>query len=89
MGEFTNWEADSRANPQMAELYISLHEQEELWGMMYEAYAYAAQEYNGVGDPWTAIKYAMLAVEFGVTAVGPSGSRSLVSWPREFQVSWW
>ena len=74
MGEFTNWEADSRANPQMAELYISLHEQEELWGMMYEAYAYAAQEYNGVGDPWTAIKYAMLAVEFGVTAVGPEES---------------
>lgn len=72
--DLQNQDADSRANPQMAELYISLHEQEELWGMMYEAYTYAAQEYNGVGDPWTAIKYAQLAVEWGITAVGPLDS---------------
>ncbi|KAM7205101.1 hypothetical protein V8F33_001342 [Rhypophila sp. PSN 637] len=69
--DLQNQDGDSRANPQMAELFISLHEQEELWGMMYEAYTYAAQEYNGAGDPWTAIKYAQLAVEWGITAVGP------------------
>ncbi|KAK3333942.1 hypothetical protein B0T19DRAFT_449237 [Cercophora scortea] len=68
--DFRNWEPDSRASPQMAELLISLSEQEQLWGMMYEAYALAALEYNGVGDPWTAIKYARLAVEWGIWSVG-------------------
>ncbi|KAK3322402.1 hypothetical protein B0H66DRAFT_554243 [Apodospora peruviana] len=72
--ELQNHNADSRATPEMAELLISLHEQEELWGMMYEVYMYAAQEYNGAGDPWTAIKYAQLAVEWGNTAVGPKES---------------
>ncbi|KAK3692639.1 hypothetical protein B0T22DRAFT_495738 [Podospora appendiculata] len=68
--EFRNWEADSRANPQMAELLISLFEQEQLWGMMYEAYTFAAMEFNGAGDPWTAAKYARLAVEWGLWSVG-------------------
>ncbi|KAK4232036.1 hypothetical protein QBC38DRAFT_143525 [Podospora fimiseda] len=69
--ELQDWEPQSRANPAMAELMISLYEQEKLWGSLYEAYVFAAIEYNGVGDPWTATKYAGLAVEWGIPVVGP------------------
>ena len=31
----------------------------------------AALEYNAAGEPWTAIKYARLAVERGMQVVGP------------------
>lgn len=65
-----SWKADSPANPQMAELLISLHEQERLGGNMYSAYSFAALEYNAVGDPWTASKYAHLAVDYGIPMVG-------------------
>jgi hypothetical protein len=68
--ELRKYRSDSRATPQMAELLISLYEQEGLWGMMYEAYKYAAIEYNGVGEPWTATKYARLAIEYGIYSVG-------------------
>jgi hypothetical protein len=68
--ELANHRADSRATPQMAELLISLYEQEKLWGMMYQAYKYAAIEWNGVGEPWTATKYARLAVEYGIYSSG-------------------
>lgn len=70
-GELTSWAAGSRASPAMAELFVSLHQQERLESAMYEAYAFAAAEYNGVGEPWTAIKYARLAVEWGIPIVGP------------------
>ncbi|KAK1756153.1 hypothetical protein QBC47DRAFT_299226 [Echria macrotheca] len=69
-----NWKAGSVATPQMAELLISLYEQERLWGSMYNAYSFAAYEYNAVGDPWTAIKYAMLAIEWGIPMVGATSS---------------
>ncbi|KAK3990665.1 hypothetical protein QBC44DRAFT_341776 [Cladorrhinum sp. PSN332] len=69
--EFSDWEPQSRADPAMAELMISLYEQEKLWGSMYEAYVFAAIEYNGIGEPWTAVKYARLAVEWGIPVVGP------------------
>jgi len=68
--ELRSYRTESRANPQMAELLISLYEMEQLWGSMYEVYAYAALEYNGVGDAWTATKYARLAVEYGIPVVG-------------------
>jgi len=65
-----SWKADSPASPQMAELFISLYEQEKLGGSMYSAYSFAALEYNAVGDPWTATKYARLAVDHGIPMVG-------------------
>lgn len=40
----------------MGELMVSLYEQERLWSSMYEAYTYAALEYNGAGEPWMASK---------------------------------
>lgn len=58
----------------MAELLISLYQQERLWQMLYEAYTFAALEYNGVGEPWTATKYARLAVQHGLAGGGPNDS---------------
>ncbi|KAK4177469.1 hypothetical protein QBC36DRAFT_327028 [Triangularia setosa] len=70
VGEFSDWSTDSRATPQLAELVLSLYEQEKLWGSMYEAYTWLALEYNAVGEPWTAVKYANKAVEWGIPVVG-------------------
>lgn len=61
---------ESRASPQMAELVVGLYELERLWGQVYEVYALAAVEWNGVGDAWTATKWARRAVEFGIWSVG-------------------
>jgi len=66
-----NWKANSPASPQMAELLVSLHEQERLGGNMYSAYSFAALEYNAVGDPWTAVKYAFLSIDYAIPIVGP------------------
>ncbi|KAL2188368.1 SET domain-containing protein [Thermothelomyces heterothallicus CBS 203.75] len=55
-----------KACPAMADLLVALYEMERLWGLMYEAYMLAALEYNGAGDPWTAVKYARLALEWGI-----------------------
>jgi hypothetical protein len=57
----------------MAELLISLYEQERMESRIYEAYMYAAVEYNGVGEPWLAVKYASLAIQHGFIAGGPTG----------------
>ncbi|KAI0147223.1 hypothetical protein GGR57DRAFT_505962 [Xylariaceae sp. FL1272] len=62
--------SSSLATPQMAELVVSLYEQERMWAMLYEAYALAAAEWNGVGEPWVASKYARLAVQFGLAGPG-------------------
>lgn len=70
VGELKDYGVGSRATPEMAELVVSLYEQERLWGVLYEAYAYAAIEWNGVGEPWTATRYARLAVEYGIYSVG-------------------
>lgn len=61
----------SPATPQMADLYVSLYEQERLSGSIYEAYAFAAIEWNGIGEPWHAVRYARLCIEAGLAAVGP------------------
>ncbi|CAK7215589.1 SET domain-containing protein 5 [Sporothrix curviconia] len=68
--EFRDYTSASRATPEMAELFISLYEQERLDAMLYEAYSYAAIEWNGAGEPWRAVKYARLAIETGLMSVG-------------------
>jgi hypothetical protein len=71
--ELTDWDRGSkgsRACPQMAELLVSLYEMERLDTIMYEAYMFAALEYNAAGDAWTAVKYARLGVEWGIPMVG-------------------
>ena len=62
----------SRAAPGMAELLVSLYEQERLYAPVAEAYAFAATEYNGAGDGYNAMKYASLAVEAGLVYGGAS-----------------
>ncbi|KAI1337883.1 hypothetical protein F5Y15DRAFT_425587 [Xylariaceae sp. FL0016] len=63
--------ASSSPSPQMAELLVSLYEQERLWGSIHEAYAQAAVAYSAVGEAWMAVKYARLAVQRGLAAKGP------------------
>ncbi|KAK7063692.1 hypothetical protein R3P38DRAFT_2819805 [Favolaschia claudopus] len=70
--EFEDYTTKSRATPQMGDLMVSLHEQERLIASLYSAYTYAAIEWNGVGEPWVATKYANLAVEYGLPSVGPT-----------------
>ncbi|KAJ0341784.1 hypothetical protein COL922a_001878 [Colletotrichum nupharicola] len=67
--EFNDYTPASRATPQMAELLISLYEQEHNWSLLSEAYTLAAIEYNGIGEPWLATKYARLAIEYGLTTL--------------------
>ncbi|OAA55029.1 SET domain protein [Niveomyces insectorum RCEF 264] len=69
--EFQDYSTASRATPQMAELFVSLYQQERMDAVIYEAYSYAAIEWNGVGDAWMATKYARLAVDYGLASVGP------------------
>lgn len=69
--QLEDYTTESAATPQMADLFVSLYEQERLDGSIYEAYAFAAIEWNGIGEPWNAVRYARLAVEYGLAAVGP------------------
>lgn len=76
------------SSPEMAELIISLYEQERLWGKLPGAYYFAAIEYNGAGDPWTATKYARLAIEVGIPILGEDADdvremRKLAEDPRK------
>jgi hypothetical protein len=66
-----DYSPESVASPEMADLLISLYEQERMWGPIAEAYSYAALEYNGAGDAFIAQKYAHLAVEVGLVYGGP------------------
>jgi len=68
--ELEDYSAESQATPAMVELYVSLFEQERLYGPIAEAYTFAAIEYNGVGDLYLAQKYARLAVEAGILYAG-------------------
>lgn len=86
--QLRDWEPSSPATPSLAELMVSLYQQERLWSTMQEAYTYAAVEYNGAGEPWIAIKYARLAIQHGLAAAGPNDSdviemKSLVADPWE------
>ncbi|KAK1989631.1 SET domain-containing protein [Colletotrichum falcatum] len=67
--EFNDYTPASRATPDMALLLISLYEQEQNWSLLSEAYTLAAIEYNGVGEPWLATKYARLAIDAGLTTL--------------------
>ncbi|KAK2014798.1 SET domain-containing protein [Colletotrichum eremochloae] len=67
--EFNDYTPASRATPEMALLLISLYEQEQNWSLLSEAYTLAAIEFNGVGEPWLATKYARLAVDAGLTTL--------------------
>lgn len=69
--QLENYEPGSSATPEMADLFVSLYEQERLSGSIYEAYTFAAIEWNGAGEPWKAVRYARLAIEAGLASAGP------------------
>jgi hypothetical protein len=69
--QLEDYSAGSSATPEMADLMVSLYEQERLSGSIYEAYTFAAIEWNGVGEPWKAVRYARLAIETGLASAGP------------------
>lgn len=71
----------------MAELFVSLHQQERLDGLIHEAYMFAALEWNGVGEPWDAMRYARLAIESGLAAVG-SKDQDVVEMQRLAEDPW-
>ncbi|KAK4135357.1 SET domain-containing protein [Trichocladium antarcticum] len=64
------WHGAGGEGTGMAELLVGLFEMERLWTVMHEAYALAALEFNAVGERWRAVKYARLAVEWGIPMVG-------------------
>ncbi|KAK2591723.1 hypothetical protein QQS21_010577 [Conoideocrella luteorostrata] len=57
------WE---NASPEMAEALVSLYEQERLYASGSESYTYAALTYCAEGKLGPTIKYAHLAVEYGI-----------------------
>lgn len=69
--QLEDYGAGSSATPQMADLMVSLYQQERLSGSIYEAYTFAAIEWNGAGEPWNAVRYARLAIEAGLASAGP------------------
>ena len=58
-----DWTSSSTATPEMAELLISLYEQERLQASMGVAYKHASEAYSSFGDRYNAIKYAQLSLE--------------------------
>lgn len=85
--QLEDYTTESAATPQMADLFVSLYEQERLDGSIYEAYAFAAIEWNGVGEPWNAVRYARLAIEYGLVAVG-SRDRDVVEMKKLAEDPW-
>ena len=80
--------ASSTANPAMAELLVSLYEQEGMWAPIADAYNLAAFEYSGVGELQLARKYARLATEAQLLYSGPHSEefenvKSLLRNPRQ------
>lgn len=69
--QLEDYSTKSAATPQMADLFVSLYEQDRLHNSIYEAYVFAAMEWNGVGEAWQAVRYARLGIQFGILSVGP------------------
>lgn len=57
--------------PEMAELLVDLYEVERLDGPVANAYAFAAHEFNGVGEKWRARYYAHKGIKSGLVYGGP------------------
>jgi hypothetical protein len=79
---------DTRDVLEIAELLISLYEQERLWASVADGYRLAALCAASVGNNWRAVKWAMRAVETGLIHDGPGDEevgdvRRLLVNPRE------
>ena len=72
---------DTRDVLEIAELLISLYEQERLWASVADGYRLAALCAASVGNNWRAVKWAMRAVETGLIHDGP-GDEEVVGEPE-------
>jgi hypothetical protein len=65
-----DWSSESQIVPEMAELIISLFQQERLEASLATAYKHAAEVYSSFGKRWEAMKYATLSVEMSMLDKG-------------------
>lgn len=70
IGNLNDWKESSPATPEMAELMLSLYEQERLYSSMATAYKHAAEVHSSFGNKYEAIKYARMAIEFNMLDKG-------------------
>ncbi|KIJ39063.1 hypothetical protein M422DRAFT_175701 [Sphaerobolus stellatus SS14] len=67
----TDWSVTHPLSPEAGETLVSLYIQERLESEISQAYMLAALAYAAVGEEYPAIKYAALAVEYGLLISGP------------------
>ena len=77
-----------KTDPVVPVSLISLYEQERLFSWLSSAYVYCALAFSGMGEKWSSIKYARLAVEMGLLDNGwmdddVAEMRKLASEPME------
>lgn len=65
-----DWSAESQIVPEVAELIISLFQQERLDASLATAYKHAAEVYSSFGKRWEAMKYATLSFELSMLDKG-------------------
>jgi hypothetical protein len=65
-----DWTVSSAATPEMAELLISLFEQERLSASLAMGYKHAAEVYSSFGRRWEAMKYARKSTELNMLDKG-------------------
>ncbi|KAH4926535.1 hypothetical protein HBI23_155750 [Parastagonospora nodorum] len=65
-----DWTSESSATTEVAELLVTLYQQERLDASLATAYKYAAETYSSFGKKWEAVKYARLSVEMSMIDKG-------------------
>jgi hypothetical protein len=90
IANLNDWKESSSATPEMAELMLSLYEQERLYSSMATAYKHAAEVHSSFGNKYQAIKYARMAVEFSVLDKGfrDPDVREMQRMAKQPQLTW-
>lgn len=72
--ELKDWSNQSRASPEIAEALIRLHQEEQIFYYIGDAYRLAAHTYSGVRDRYHALRMASNALVHGLQAWDGMGS---------------
>ena len=85
-----DWTPTSSATPEVAELLISLYEQERLHANLATAYKHAAEVYSSFGKRFEAIKYARLSTEMSILdkGFGDEDVREMRKMSNSPEMSW-
>jgi hypothetical protein len=88
--KLNDWTAESTANPDMAELLISLYIQERLFASLGVAYKHAAEVYSSFGDKFNAIRNARMATEYSLLDKGfrDRDVREMKAMANEPEMTW-